>query len=86
MPLYHFSNARGETREFLAGPEIRVLRADGQRWERCGVQPFAIASRMRPLTQKEEVVRGYYREECTGRPWRSRFSKQHIKNIWSDER
>ncbi|HTI69670.1 MAG TPA: hypothetical protein VMF06_06875 [Candidatus Limnocylindria bacterium] len=86
MPLYQFTNSRGEMRDFLAGAETATVQADGERWDKCRVQPFAIAGGVRQLSQKEEVLRGYYREECSGRPWRSRYSKQQVKNIWSDER
>ena len=86
MPLFNFTNHRGVTREFLAKPGTRALQAGGEHWHRCPVQLFAISGASRPLGQKEEVLRGYYREECSGRPWQSRFSKQRLKQIWSDER
>ena len=86
MPLFNFTNSRGATREFLADTGTRELQVGGEHWHRCPVQPFAISIATRPLSQKEEVLRGYYREECSGRPWQSRFSKQKLKQIWSDER
>lgn len=85
MPLFTYTNRSGQSREFLVRATQDRLVVDGVEWVKTPVQAFAVAG-ARPLpTQREQVLDGYYREECAGRPWRSHFSKNQIKRIWSDE-
>ena len=34
-------------------------------------------------TTKHDVLKGYYKEECKGGKWRSRYTKEQIKKAWS---
>jgi len=33
------------------------------------------------MNQKEQVMRGYYKQECSGQ-WRSSYSKDTVKRVW----
>ena len=84
MPNYTFTNDKGESRDFMAKCTETVLIADGEKWKRDEVQSIQVAGAARGMDSREEVKRGYYREECVkGSRFKSRFPKSRIKRIWS---
>jgi hypothetical protein len=82
MALIEFIGPAGERVERLTRHDTRTIKVRGRLYQRAPVQSFAVRT-LRDVDQKDQVLTGYYREECQkGSRFRSKFSKAQIKRAW----
>lgn len=83
MPLVEFIGPTGERIERLVHGQVRELTVRGRRYHRAPVQAFSVHRGLGQPDQKDEVFRGYYREELLkGSRFRSKYTKAQIKRAW----
>ena len=83
MPLIEFIGPSGERIERLVDGHVREVTERGRRYHRAPVQSFSVHRGLGQVDQRDEVFRGYYREEClNGSRFRSKYSKGEIKKAW----
>lgn len=87
MPVYDYEildPVTGDVLETVSIPRLIEAR-DRISLRRCTVpNSIAIAGAARLPTQRDEVLSGYYREECRhGSRFRSSYTKKQIADIWS---
>lgn len=84
MPLYTFTNEKGEEREELVSSSTRFIEEDGETWRRQEVSMvMPVGFRTDPSTMESQVKRGYAEtERRQGARWKSGYSKKQIKKIW----
>lgn len=82
-PTYEFIGPHGERIERRVRTGVRDVVARGRRYHRAPVQAFAVVGMRGQPDQKDEVFRGYYREELKhGARFPSKYSKETIKRAW----
>lgn len=85
MPLYVYENDMGERIEELRLSKDRDRCPDG--FTRVETpQPISFTGNSaNPTNMKDGVLKGYYKQECDhGSRWKSEFSKNQIKQAWSN--
>ena len=83
MPLIEFIGPNGERVERLLNRSVPSIQERGRVYHRSPVHRFALSGVRRDQTQAEKVFAGYYREECRGGRFRSKFTKAQIKRAWA---
>ena len=91
MPIYTYQpeNADDGTEpveRMYAYPPPEKLRIDGVWYARSAVEPIAVVGLKPQPAQGDEVLRGYYDQECAlGSRFRTRLPTETIKRAWKDD-
>jgi hypothetical protein len=86
MPLFIFTNKRGDRREVLLPQAEDHILADGQVWTREKVASFAFTGQASAPTMGTEVLRGYREQEIImGSRFRSRMPAETVKKVWAND-
>lgn len=82
-PTYDFIGPNGERIERRVHAGVREVVTRGRRYRREPVQAFSVVGMRGQPDQKDEVYRGYYREELKhGARFPSKYSKRQIQRAW----